>query len=132
MANNINRVTASGNLTGDPELRTTKNNSNVVRFSIASNKKYKETEEVSYFEVQAWGKLAEIVNKYCQKGKMVFVDGRLKQERWKDQNGQNRSKVIIIAENVQLVGGKSDIEQAKNEMGGQEVDPSDFDEDIPF
>jgi single-strand DNA-binding protein len=83
--------------------------------SIAVNRSKKEgdqwTDEVNYFDVTIWGKTAENLKQYLQKGKQIAVDGYLKQDRWQ-KDGQNFSKVTIVANNVQLLGGKSDVGQS--------------------
>lgn len=80
--------------------------------SIAVNRSKKQGDEwineVFYFEVAIFGKTAENLKPYLLKGKQIGVDGHLKQDRWKDQQGNNRSKISIVAENVQLLGGKSE------------------------
>lgn len=80
--------------------------------SIAVNRSKKQgdewIDEVSYFEVAIFGKTAENLKPYLLKGKQICVDGHLKQDRWKDQQGNNKSKISIVAENVQLLGGKSE------------------------
>ena len=102
--NNLNSVLVEGNLVRDPQLKATPKGTAVCSFSIAVNRFFKsETgmeKEVSYFDVQAWGKLAENVGK-IQKGRGVRVVGRLKQERWQ-QDGKTRSRVVIVAETVEF------------------------------
>lgn len=111
----LNKVLLVGNLTRDPELRFTPTGAAVCEFSIAINSKRKDKasgefiEEVSFFDVVAWAKTAEVCAEYLKKGKSVLVEGRLKQDRWDDkQSGQKRSKVTIVAENVQFLGGRDD------------------------
>ncbi|MBQ8679534.1 MAG: single-stranded DNA-binding protein [Treponema sp.] len=121
--------------------------------SIAVNRSKKQgdewIDEVSYFEVAIFGKTAENLKPYLLKGKQICVDGHLKQDRWKDQQGNNRSKISIVAENVQLLGGKSE-DTTQNAGGNYQqqsftpkantqyqtppAPPSDdeFPEDIPF
>jgi len=105
--NHLNRTVIIGNLTRDPELIQTNNNQDVCKFSIANNRTYtsngQKVEETSFFDVITWAKLAEICNGSLKKGKMVAVEGRLKQQRWKDQNGNKRSKVEIVADQVQFL-----------------------------
>lgn len=121
--------------------------------SIAVNRSKKQGDEwineVFYFEVAIFGKTAENLKPYLLKGKQIGVDGHLKQDRWKDQQGNNRSKISIVAENVQLLGGKSE-DTTQNAGGNYQqqsftpkantqcqtppAPPSDdeFPEDIPF
>jgi single-strand DNA-binding protein len=104
--NNLNSVLIEGNLVRDPEYRTTGKGTPVCRFSLASNRFFKqdsETEkEVGYFETETWGKLAESCNRLGHKGRGVRVVGRLKQERWQDREGNAKSKVVIVAEHVEF------------------------------
>jgi single-strand DNA-binding protein len=105
----LNEVRLIGRLTRDPELRSISTGSQICNFAIATGKKYKnadgkEIEETTFVDCSSWGKLAEIVNKYCKKGDPVFVGGRLKLETWEDkQSGQKRSKLNVVADNVQFL-----------------------------
>lgn len=103
MANDMNQVTLIGRLTKDSELKYTQSGTAVARFTIASNKKKKDSEEVSFFDIVAWGKLAENLNNYLTKGKQVALCGELRQNRW-EQDGQKRSKIEVIAYTIQLLG----------------------------
>ena len=104
--NNLNSVLLEGNLTRDPELRYTGKGTAVCRFSIACNRSFKQEdqrqEEVSFFDVTTWSRLAEICAEYLVKGRGVRVVGRLKQDRWEDDSGQRRSRVDVIAEHVEF------------------------------
>lgn len=103
----INHVVLVGRLTRDAELRYTQNGTPIVKFSIAVNRRKKASdewvEEVSFFDVVFWGKMGESINQYLVKGKQVAVTGELRQNRW-EQDGQPRSKVEVIASNLQLLG----------------------------
>ncbi|MCL2792259.1 MAG: single-stranded DNA-binding protein [Spirochaetaceae bacterium] len=104
----INRVFLVGRLTRDAELRFTSSGTPVAKFSVAVNRGKKSgdqwDEEVNYFDIVLWGKVAEALSKYLAKGKQVAIDGELRQSRW-EQDGQNRSRVEIHAANIQLLGG---------------------------
>jgi single-strand DNA-binding protein len=104
--NNLNSVLIEGNLVRDPEYRTTGKGTPVCRFSLASNRFFKqdsETEkEVGYFETETWGKLADSCQRMGHKGRGVRVVGRLKQERWQDRDGNAKSKVVIVADHVEF------------------------------
>lgn len=106
MLNNLNSVLLEGNLVRDPELSYTAAGKPVCRFSVASNRFYKQGEEtqkeVSFFDVTTWAKLAEVCNEYLTKGRGVRVVGRLKQDRWQDAEGRTRSRVQIVAEHVEF------------------------------
>ncbi|MDR1058496.1 MAG: single-stranded DNA-binding protein [Treponema sp.] len=104
----INHVVLVGRLTRDAELKYTANGQAVCKFSLAINRRKKNgdqwEDEVNYFDVVLWGRQGEAINQYLLKGKTIGVEGELKQDRWQ-QDGQNRSKVEIVAGNVQLLGG---------------------------
>ena len=105
----FNRVVLVGNLTKDIELRHTKNNTAVTDISIAVNERVKRNEqwvdEVHFFDITLWSRLAEIAAEYLSKGSSVLIEGRLKHDRW-EQDGQKRSKVGIVGEKMQMLGGK--------------------------
>jgi single-strand DNA-binding protein len=103
----VNNVTLIGRLVRDAELKYTANGKAVSKFSLAVNEKRKVGDRwedtASFFEIVLWGQIAESLNQYLVKGKQIAVVGRLTQERW-EQNGQNRSKIVITAETIQLLG----------------------------
>jgi single-strand DNA-binding protein len=131
---NYNRVILMGNLTRDPELRYTPNGSAVASFSIAVNRRYKvdneKREETSFFDIVFFGKPAEIIAEYMKKGRPLLVEGRLQQRRWETDEGQKRSKVEVVGENFQFMGGKPSDDSRPSSGGGE---PPEFDDsDIPF
>lgn len=127
----------------DKSYQVTANGTARARISVAVNRSVKKDnqwqDEASYFDVTIWGKTAENLKPYLRKGTQVAVQGYLKQDRWKDQNGQNRSSVGIVSDNIQLVGGKRD-GQTPNQGAAQgysqpqqSFNPADgFPEDMPF
>jgi single-strand DNA-binding protein len=109
MSKSINQVILMGNLTRDPELRTTPTGQSVCSFSLAVNRSWQgqdgqAQEAVDYFDVTAWGKLGELVNQYMAKGRKCLVQGRLSQRSW-EQEGQKRSKVEVVANDVTFLDG---------------------------
>lgn len=105
---NLNRAQIIGNLTRDPESRTTPNGQTVCSFSIATTYTYKDAsgqkiEKPEYHNIVAWGKLAEICSQFLAKGRKVYAEGRLQTRDWTGQDGQKRSRTEIIAENVILL-----------------------------
>ena len=117
MANDLNRVVLVGRLTRDPELRSTNSGSYLCRFSLASNrtifqKDAENREEVGFFDCVAWGKLAEVISKYTQKGRRVAVDGSLRYSSWENNEGKRQSKVEIFVENFQFLDTKGSFESA--------------------
>ena len=113
----MNRVFLVGRLTRDADLRFTNSGTPVGKFSIAVNRSKKNgdkwDEEVNYFDIVLWGKIAEALSKYLLKGKQVAVDGELRQSRW-EQDGQKRSRVEVHANNIQLLGGSAGGGQESN------------------
>jgi single-strand DNA-binding protein len=110
MARSFNQVTLMGNLTRDPELRNTPNGQSVCSFSLALNRSYKNSstgewvEATDYVDVVAWGPLGERVAQYLSKGRPALVSGRLQSRNW-EQEGQKRSKVEVVANDVTFLGG---------------------------
>ena len=146
----LNHVALIGRLTRDAELKYTAGGQAVCKFSIAVNRRKKVgdnwEDEANFFDIVLWGKQGESLQSYLVKGKMVGIDGELRQDRWQ-QDGQNRSKVEIIANYIQLLGGggQSSGERQNNNHasggGSQEnsySQPRDngshtgFTDDIPF
>jgi single-strand DNA-binding protein len=93
-------ITIVGNLTADPELKFTNSGQAQTRFSVAVNRKFKETETTSFFNVTAWGSLAENLANSVHKGTRVIVEGRLEQRSWETDKGEKRSTVEISANSV--------------------------------
>jgi len=104
--NNLNSVLIEGNLVRDPEYRSTPKGAAVCKFSIASNRFFRQDDaiekEVGFFDVESWGKLAERASEIGRKGKGVRVVGRLKQDRWQSKDGKAMSKVSIVAEHIEF------------------------------
>lgn len=148
MAVDINVIVLVGRLTRDCELKSTPQGTSVCRFSIAVNRRKrtgdKWEDEVSYFDVVLWGKSAETLNPYLQKGRQISVEGELRQNRW-EQDGKTNSKIEVVANNVQLLGGGTQGSaqaaptqshpEPRMSQGSQSVSgPEAFDDgdDIPF
>ena len=108
----FNQVILIGNLTRDPELRVTPKGTALCTFGLAVNRSYKDEsgnvrEEVNFFDIESWGKQAEVISKFMTKGRPFFVQGRLKQDTWDDKTtGQKRSKIKIVLENFQFIGSR--------------------------
>jgi single-strand DNA-binding protein len=108
----LNKVLLMGNLTRDPQLKYLPSQTAVVEFGVACNRKFKtangeDKEEVTFVDVTSFGKQAEVINQYFQKGKPIFIEGRLKFDSWEDkQGGGKRSKLTVVIENFQFVGGR--------------------------
>lgn len=132
MQADINGVWLTGRLVRDPSVKPVNDNSKKCSFSIAvghvSGKQERRREEVSFFDVEAWGGLAETIGKYCKKGQQISIKGELKQERWEGRDGSNKSRIVIKAERVQFLGSRKN--DSTQEQPEQEQ-PEDED-DIPF
>ena len=108
----FNKVILLGNLTRDPEVRYTPKGSAVCDLGIAINRQYtldsgEKREEVTFVDVVLWSRLAEIAGEYLKKGRPIFIEGRLQLDTWDDkQSGQKRSKLRVIGETMQLLGGR--------------------------
>ena len=104
--NNLNSILIEGNLTKDPVFNETPKGTAVCKFPIATNRYYKQDEEiqneVSYFDVETWARLAEVCSDHLAKGRGVRVVGRLKQDRWSDSDGIAKSRIKIVAEHVEF------------------------------
>lgn len=122
MAKGFNKVILMGNLTRDPEVRTTPSGQSVANFSLAVNRTWKgqdgQTQEnVSYIDCVAWGKTGEIIAQYVQKGRPLLVSGRLDQRSWDDkESGQKRSKMEVVVEDFNFVAGGAG--EARGSGGG--------------
>jgi single-strand DNA-binding protein len=107
---NLNKVMLIGNLTRDPELRVTPKGTAICTFSLAVNRKFRDEsgadrEEVTYVDIEAWGKAGENISKYCTKGRPLFVEGRLRLDQWEDKNTkEKRSRMKVVCENFQFLG----------------------------
>ena len=113
-----------GNVTRDPEMRTTPSGSLVCSFAIAVNRSYKDSsgaqqDQVSYLDCVAWGKSAEIISQYIKKGSQLLVSGRLEQRSWEDKNsGQRRSRTEIVVEDFSFIGGNNNGGNGGGSYGG--------------
>jgi len=109
----FSKAIITGNVTRDPELRTTTSGTSVCGFSVAVNRVYRDAggaqkEDVSFIDCSAWGKLGEMIAQYAKKGSGVLVSGRLSQRTWEDKSGQKRSRVEIVVEDFNFTGSAGD------------------------
>jgi len=108
----FNKVILLGNLTRDPEVRYTPKGTAVTELGMAVNRVYtaengEKREETTFVDVTLWGRTAEIAGEYLKKGRPVFIEGRLQLDTWDDkQSGQKRSKLKVVGEGLQLLGGR--------------------------
>jgi single-strand DNA-binding protein len=128
MAKGFNKVILMGNLTRDPENRTTSGGQNVTNFSLAVNRSWKsadgtQQEQVSFINCVAWGKTGEIISQYVSKGNPLLVSGRLDQRSWDDKDsGQKRSTVEVVVEDFNFIGSGRNSDGADN--GNKQSDNS--------
>src|ERR671939_2021674 len=116
----FNRVVLAGNLTRDPELRFTNDGVPVCSFGLAVNRVRSRNEEVDFFDVSAWRELGETIANYKKKGDPILVEGKLQYRTWEAQDGSRRSKVDVVADNVQFLGrGEGGGEAGMTSGGGQ-------------
>lgn len=146
----FNKVLLLGRLTRDPELRVTPNGINICKFAIALSRKFKATdgslkEETTFVDIDAFGKLAEVIAKCFSKGKPIFIEGRLKLDQWDSPTGEKRSKLAVVLENFQFIGAKEDssefsdyesvspaVRSAPTTSRVSSVSEDNFDDDVPF
>ncbi len=139
---NLNRVILIGRLTKDPELRFTPNGTSVANFRMAVNRRWTNREgermdSTDFFNVVVWGRLAELCSEHISKGSPVAVEGRLQTRSWETEEGQRRSTVEIVAENVQFLGRlgpreKEDVEAIESPPEGESITQEEVGDDIPF
>ena len=148
MSNDLNRVILVGRLTRDPELRHTPAGAAVCSFSLANGRSYtqgsEKKEQTSYFDIVAWSKLGELIAEYCKKGTQIAVEGRLQQRTWNDSEGNRKSKIEVVADNIQFLAKPKDQAAEQHNGIGQDVtgqvpsyeecseDNPFSDDDIPF
>ncbi|MFH1780394.1 MAG: single-stranded DNA-binding protein [Candidatus Nealsonbacteria bacterium] len=131
---NLNKVILIGNLTADPELRSTPSGQPVGNFRMATNRIWidkntrQKQQEVEYHTIVVWGKLAEIASRFLTKGSLAMVEGRLKTRSWQDTSGNKRFRTEIIAQTLQLgprlqreKTASEENEPAKEESGHEEI-----------
>ena len=159
MARGINKVIIVGNLGGDPETRYMPSGSAVTNFTVATNESWKDKqtgeqkERTEWHKVAMFNRLAEIAAEYLRKGSQVYIEGKLRTRKWQGQDGQDRYTTEIIADEMQMLGGRGGAggggsygggggsfgggQQGGGQQGGggnapPQPGPDDFDDDIPF
>lgn len=147
MTKGFNKTTLLGNLTKDPETRTTTSGNSVTSFTLAVTLKYGDKENTSFINCVAWGKPGEIIAQYASKGSPLLVSGRLEQRGYEDKDGNKRSVFEVIVDEFNFIGSKSDPDRQSGDRPLQQhevlekakdVVPDDIDDapinlaDIPF
>lgn len=128
----LNKVLVVGRLTRDPETRQLASGGVVANSSIAVNRRRKDPsnpaeyiDETSFIDVTAWDKQAEFIQRFFAKGKAIFVEGRLEQQRWQQDDGQKRSKLIIVAERVSFAESRAEEQGRQGAQPAQQQQPYD-------
>lgn len=122
---NLNKVMLMGNLTRDPEIKYTPKGMAIANFGIAvnrvwSNEAGEKQEEVTFIDIEMFGRKAEVVGEYFKKGKPIYVEGRLKLDSWDDKtSGQKKSKLKVIGETFEFLGGREGGTGGGGESGGE-------------
>ena len=136
----VNKMIIIGNLGSEPEMRFTPNGRPVTSFNVATNRRYttadgERKEETDWFTVVTWSRLAEQCNQFLTKGRLVYVEGRIRLRTWEGQDGQKRYRNEIIAERVSFLDRQAavalpeeKVDEKVEEGGGDEIEP----EDLPF
>ena len=151
MARGINKVIIVGNVGGDPETRYMPSGSAVTNLTVATNESWKDKqtgekkERTEWHRVAMFNRLAEIAAEYLRKGSQVYIEGKLRTRKWQDKDGQDRYTTEIIADEMQMLGGRGGSGdfgggsqgggRPQNQGGGNappQPGPDDFDDDIPF
>jgi len=145
MASGVNKVILVGNLGQKPEMRYTKDQQPIANFSIATSESWKDKssgdmmERTEWHNVTFFGRIAEVVERYLDKGSKVYVEGRLQTDKWEDENGNKRSATKIIGSNMQMLdskgGSQSNESFDQSQSASQPVQSQDSqisEEDIPF
>ncbi len=136
MSRGLNKVMIIGHLGRDPEMRYTPSGRPVTTFSVAVSRSWNSSDgerrsETEWFKVVAWGNLAEICKKYLTKGQQVYIEGRLQTRRWEDKEGQRRTSVEVVANEMTMLGERR--EKGANDDNSFDEIPPDIDEDeFPF
>jgi single-strand DNA-binding protein len=142
MVRGINKVILVGNLGQDPELKNLPSGSAVCNLRIATSESWKDKqtgemkEQTEWHSISLFGRLAEIAAQYLRKGSQVYIEGRLRTRKWQDKSGADRYTTEIIADELQLLGGKGDGQRSERPaQAKQQAEPKqrdEFEDDIPF
>ncbi len=139
MSRGLNKVMIIGHLGRDPEMRYTPSGRPVTNFNVATSHSWNTSDgerrtETEWFNIVAWGNLAEICNQYLKKGQQVYIEGRLQTRKWEDEDGNRRSSVEVVAKEMVMLGNRK---RAEGDAGSdvEALDDNFFDEDedeFPF
>lgn len=133
---NLNRVFLIGNLTRDPQQRFLPSGQGVVEFGVATNRRFtangEKREETTFVDITAWGQQGDLIHRYLKKGQPIFIEGRLKFDRWETKEGESRSKLSVVLDRFEFLGTGGRRDEQGGGGGGQgpsrdeHLDPADF------
>ena len=137
MSRGLNKIMIIGNLGRDPEMRYTPSGRPVTTFSVGTSRSWnaegERREETEWFNVVAWGNLAEICKQYLTKGQQVYIEGRLQTRRWEDKEGNKHNSVEIVANEMMMLGDRREASNNHPAESAEEPEPTSTDEDeFPF
>jgi len=140
MSRGLNKVMVIGHLGRDPEMRYTPSGRPVTTFTVAVSRSWNTADgerrtETEWFNIVAWGNLAEICKQYLYKGQQVYIDGRLQTRRWEDKEGQKHTSVEVVANEMMMLGDRRDSSNQTQESSDQEDDvaePMADEDEFPF
>jgi len=132
----FNKVILVGNLTRDPETRVTANGLTICKLGLAvsrvfSTREGERKEETTFIDIDAFGKQAEVLTKYLRKGSPLMVEGRLKLDQWESSEGQKRSKLGVVLENFQFLGGGRDSDSSSSGGSGNSGNSGGYEDSSP-
>ncbi len=129
----FNHVTLVGNVTRDPENRALNDGQSITKFSLAITRKTKQGDETMFIDVVAWSKLGEICSQYVKKGMSVLIEGRLAIRKYDDKDGNKRTAVEVVANEMQMLGGKPNGDGGSQQRASATAARNDdIDDEIPF
>jgi len=138
MSRGLNKVMIIGHLGRDPEMRYTPSGRPVTNFNIATSRSWNTSDgerrtETEWFNIVAWGNLAEICNQYLKKGQQVYIEGRLQTRKWEDEDGNHRSSVEIVAKEMVMLGSRKRTDN-ETDLAPEDLDDSftDDEDEFPF
>ena len=138
MAKGVNKAILIGNLGNDPDMKYTSGGSAVANITIATSETWKDKEsgekqeKTEWHRVSAFGRLAEIIGEYLRKGSQVYIEGRIQTRKWQDKDGQDRYTTEVIANEMKMLGSKSESAAPQEHQQSNQANGANANEDIPF